>query len=71
MRALIVNADDLGLASGVNDGIVEASTIQVAAIPLRQAAAQAREILLRRASDRLGLPIAGLVVENGVIRTHG
>ncbi|MBV8578012.1 MAG: xanthine dehydrogenase family protein molybdopterin-binding subunit [Acetobacteraceae bacterium] len=49
---------------------IASATIQVAAIPLRQAAAQAREILLQRASDRLGLPIAGLVVENGVVRSR-
>jgi nicotinate dehydrogenase subunit B len=46
---------------------IASETIQVAAKPLRAAAAQARHWLTARAADRLGLPPAGLVVNDGVI----
>jgi nicotinate dehydrogenase subunit B len=52
-----------------NQGATIASeTIQVTAIPLRKAAAQARQFLLRRAAERLELPIEELSVEDGLIR---
>jgi nicotinate dehydrogenase subunit B len=46
---------------------IASETIQVTAKPLRQAAATARQVLLARAAERLGLPAAGLRIENGVV----
>ncbi len=52
-----------------NQGATIASeTIQVAAAPLRKAAAQARQFLLARAAARLGLPVGTLTIEDGLIR---
>src|SRR5277367_4831119 len=54
-----------------NQGATIASeTIQVTAIPLRNAAAQARSFLLARAAERLELPLGDLAVEDGLIRGH-
>lgn len=47
---------------------IASETIQVSAIPLRQAAAGARIYLLGRAAQLLGSDPADLVVEDGVIR---
>ena len=52
-----------------NQGATIASeTIQITAVPLRKAAAQARQFLVARAAARLELPIEDLVVEDGLIR---
>src|SRR5436305_9953759 len=52
-----------------NQGATIASeTIQIAAVPLRKAAAQARQFLLARAADKLELPVGDLNVEDGLIR---
>ena len=52
-----------------NQGATIASeTIQVSAVPLRKAAAQARHFLLARAAQRLELPLDELAVEDGLIR---
>ena len=52
-----------------NQGATIASeTIQIAAAPLRKAAAQARQFLLARAAARLGLPVGTLTIEDGLIR---
>jgi nicotinate dehydrogenase subunit B len=52
-----------------NQGATIASeTIQITAVPLRKAAAQARQFLLQRAAERLELPVEGLSVEDGLIR---
>src|ERR1700736_6576104 len=52
-----------------NQGATIASeTIQITAVPLRNAAAQARHFLVARAAERLGLPVEGLAVEDGLIR---
>jgi nicotinate dehydrogenase subunit B len=52
-----------------NQGATIASeTIQITAVPLRNAAAQARHFLVARAAQRLGLPVEGLSVEDGLIR---
>jgi nicotinate dehydrogenase subunit B len=52
-----------------NQGATIASeTIQITAVPLRNAAAQARHFLVARAAARLELPIEDLVVEDGLIR---
>src|SRR5262252_6389411 len=52
-----------------NQGATIASeTIQITAVPLRKAAAQARQFLIARAADMLALPIAELSIEDGLIR---
>jgi nicotinate dehydrogenase subunit B len=52
-----------------NQGATIASeTIQITAVPLRKAAAQARHFLLARAAARLELPVGDLSVEDGLIR---
>jgi nicotinate dehydrogenase subunit B len=52
-----------------NQGATIASeTIQVTAVPLRNAAAQARHFLIARAAERLGLAIEELSVEDGLVR---
>jgi nicotinate dehydrogenase subunit B len=52
-----------------NQGATIASeTIQVTSIPLRKAAAQARQFLIARAAERLELAEQDLVVEDGLIR---
>ncbi|MGY4319849.1 nicotinate dehydrogenase subunit B [Bradyrhizobium sp. JR3.5] len=54
-----------------NQGATIASeTIQITAVPLRQAAAQARHFLLARAAERLELPVEELTIEDGLIRGH-
>jgi nicotinate dehydrogenase subunit B len=53
-----------------NQGATIASeTIQITAVPLRNAAAQARQFLLARAAEQLELPAEELAVEDGLI--HG
>jgi nicotinate dehydrogenase subunit B len=52
-----------------NQGATIASeTIQIAAVPLRKAAAQARQFLIARAAERLDLAITDLTIEDGLIR---
>jgi nicotinate dehydrogenase subunit B len=52
-----------------NQGATIASeTIQVTAVPLRKAAAHARQFLIARAAERLELAEQDLVVEDGLIR---
>ena len=52
-----------------NQGATIASeTIQITAVPLRNAAAQARQFLLARAAERLELAIGDLGVEDGLVR---
>src|SRR5438445_10290706 len=52
-----------------NQGATIASeTIQITAVPLRKAAAQARQFLVERAAARLEVPVEGLVIEDGLIR---
>ncbi|WP_315767436.1 MULTISPECIES: molybdopterin cofactor-binding domain-containing protein [unclassified Bradyrhizobium] len=52
-----------------NQGATIASeTIQITAVPLRKAAAQARHFLLERAAERLGIAVDHLAVEDGLIR---
>jgi nicotinate dehydrogenase subunit B len=54
-----------------NQGATIASeTIQVTAVPLRKAAAQARLFLLARAAAQLELPVNDLTIEDGLIRGH-
>jgi nicotinate dehydrogenase subunit B len=52
-----------------NQGATIASeTIQITAVPLRKAAAQARQFLLARAAERLELPVEELSIEDGLVR---
>src|SRR6202171_2671027 len=52
-----------------NQGATIASeTIQITAIPLRKAAAQARQFLVARAAERLELAVEDLAIEDGLIR---
>ncbi|HEV7878885.1 molybdopterin cofactor-binding domain-containing protein, partial [Bradyrhizobium sp.] len=52
-----------------NQGATIASeTIQISAVPLRRAAAQARHFLLARAAEKLELPESELSIEDGLIR---
>lgn len=47
---------------------IASETIQVSAIPLRCAAAQARQVLLARAAAVLDRPVAELTVDDGLVR---
>lgn len=49
---------------------IASETIQVAAEPLRRAAATARAWLVARAAERLGAPVEALRVDDGLVR-HG
>ena len=65
-RVVVVLGDT---AEVPNQGATIASeTIQITAVPLRKAAAQARHFLVARAAERLELPIDELTVEDGLIR---
>src|SRR5690349_14956337 len=67
-RVVVVLGDT---SSTPNQGATIASeTIQVSAVPLRKAAAQARQFLLARAAKRLELPADDLAIEDGLIRGH-
>src|SRR6201992_3716813 len=49
---------------------IASETIQITAVPLRKAAAQARLFLLTKAAARLELPVSDLTIEDGLIRGH-
>ena len=52
-----------------NQGATIASeTIQITAVPLRKAAAQARQFLVSRAAERLEIELAELSIEDGLVR---
>ncbi|MGV7213818.1 molybdopterin cofactor-binding domain-containing protein [Bradyrhizobium sp. UFLA05-112] len=54
-----------------NQGATIASeTIQITAVPLRKAAAQARHFLIARAAERLELSAGDLSIEDGLVRGH-
>ncbi len=71
---LDVSADRVAMVLGhtgdvPNQGATIASeTVQVTAVPLRQAAAQARCHLLGLAAERLDAPVEDLDVEDGIVR---
>lgn len=46
---------------------IASASVQVSAVPMRRAAAQAREFLLQEASRRLGVPVDQLSLKDGVI----
>jgi nicotinate dehydrogenase subunit B len=65
-RVIVVLGDT---SRAPNQGATIASeTIQITAVPLRKAAAQARQFLLARAAERLELPAGELTIEDGLIR---
>ena len=47
---------------------IASETIQIAAVPLRNAAAQARHWLVAEAAKRFGLPVDQITIEDGLIR---
>jgi nicotinate dehydrogenase subunit B len=49
---------------------IASETIQITAVPLRKAAAQARLFLLTQAAARLELPLHDLTIEDGLIHGH-
>ena len=49
---------------------IASETIQITAVPLRKAAAQARQFLIARAAERLELPLEELAIEDGLVRGH-
>jgi nicotinate dehydrogenase subunit B len=49
---------------------IASETIQISAVPLRKAAAQARQFLIARAAERLGLAIDDLGIEDGLVRAR-
>ncbi|MGY3292540.1 CO/xanthine dehydrogenase Mo-binding subunit [Bradyrhizobium sp. LM3.6] len=49
---------------------IASETIQITAVPLRKAAAQARHFLIARAAEWLELPAADLKIEDGLVRGH-
>src|SRR4051794_33651794 len=65
-RVIVVLGDT---SRGPNQGATIASeTIQITAVPLRKAAAQARHFLLARAAEKLELAVSELTIEDGLIR---
>src|SRR5271167_1450440 len=67
-RVVVVLGDTISVP---NQGATIASeTIQITAVPLRKAAAQARLFLLARAAERLELAESDLAIEDGLIRGH-
>lgn len=59
-------------ASSCNQGGASSSTgIQLGGVTLRNAAAEARRILVERAAKKLEVPVAELTVENGVVMVPG
>src|ERR1700738_561863 len=47
---------------------IASETIQITAVPLRKAAAQARHFPLARAAERVDLPVGGIAIENRPVR---
>src|SRR3979490_3199083 len=65
-RVVVVLGDT---SQAPNQGATIASeTIQISAVPLRKAAAQARQFLMARAAERLELSVQDLAIEDGLIR---
>jgi nicotinate dehydrogenase subunit B len=65
-RVVVVLGDT---AEVPNQGATIASeTIQITAVPLRKAAAQARQFLVARAAEQLDLPAEDLTVVDGLVR---
>src|SRR6201999_1249950 len=67
-RVVVVLGDTMTVPD--QGATIASETIQVTAVPLRKAAAQARLFLLTEAASRLELPLSELTVEDGLIRGH-
>src|SRR5436305_5995336 len=52
----------------IQGATIASETIQITAVPLRKAAAQARHFLLARAAEKLELAVSELTIEDGLIR---
>ncbi len=52
-------------------GASNASGIEQGAVPLRNAAAEARRVLVGLASEKLGVPVASLSVSDGIVSVKG
>src|SRR6201991_4313648 len=65
-RVIVVLADTAMVPD--QGATIASETIQITAIPLRKAAAQARRFLVSRAAEKLELPESELKVEDGLIR---
>ncbi|HEY1995733.1 molybdopterin cofactor-binding domain-containing protein, partial [Paraburkholderia sp.] len=50
---------------------IASATIQMSAVPLRLAAAQARRFLVAQAAQRLGVNVETLEVRDGIVHRHG
>lgn len=46
---------------------IASASVQVSAVPMRQAAAQAREFLLQKAASQLNIPVERLTIKDGII----
>jgi nicotinate dehydrogenase subunit B len=67
-RVVVVLGDTIRVPD--QGATIASETIQVTAVPLRKAAAQARLFLLAQAASRLELPLGELTIEDGLIRGH-
>ena len=65
-RVVVVLGDTSQVPS--QGATIASETIQITAVPLRKAAAQARQFLLARAAERLELADEDLSIEDGLIR---
>src|ERR1051325_11559296 len=65
-RVVVVLGDTACVPS--QGATIASETIQITAVPLRKAAAQARQFLLARAAERLALSPADLKVDDGLVR---
>jgi nicotinate dehydrogenase subunit B len=68
VRVVVVLGDTMRVPD--QGATIASETIQITAVPLRKAAAQARLFLLTQAAARLELPLRELTVEDGLIRGH-
>jgi CO/xanthine dehydrogenase Mo-binding subunit len=64
----VMGSTDVTVDQGGSGG---SDAIQTDGWPMRRVAAEARRVLLDMASTRFGVPVAGLVVSNGVISVRG
>lgn len=65
-RVVVVLGDTMRVPD--QGATIASETIQITAVPLRKAAAQARHFLVARAAERLELPAKDLAIEDGLVR---
>ena len=65
-RVVVVLGDTMRVPD--QGATIASETIQITAVPLRKAAAQARQFLVARAAERLELPARDLAIEDGLVR---